>query len=232
MVYKIIGLLFVLTFSIGIYISKNIGHKWIHKQKIASFSAGVIISYLFLKLLPELFYLNIHKTSTIYLLLLLGFSLIHLIEKYIYQHTEDKVRLKFEHQKAHETFFFIYYAVLAVLIVFFSSINIISAALFTTTIIFYSVIKSISTPKKDNMNGFLYIAPLLGFIFSILFPFTTKLFIAILSIITGSIFYLVTRELIPSGRKGKPVYFVLGILFYIITDSLFGIIAASTANTL
>ncbi len=218
MYLKTMPTLLVLIFSLAIFISTKFTFQLARKEKFISYSAGIMTSYLFLKLLPEIFYFKTQNTNFIYLLILLGFAIIHLTEKYIYQHNNNKAKRYSIHEKIHFAFFFLYYFLLGILINFLSKINLSSAILFTTTITLYSIIKNISGPTKQQAHSFLYLAPLLGYISSLLTNFSLLFFITILSFITGSMFYLVIRELIPTGKKGKPLFFLLGILSYLLLD--------------
>jgi hypothetical protein len=58
------------------------------KYRIISFAAGISISYLFLDLLPHTYEAAIHLREWVFVFLLLGFALFHLVEKYIYQHAD------------------------------------------------------------------------------------------------------------------------------------------------
>ncbi|MBW2286149.1 MAG: hypothetical protein JRF65_16320, partial [Deltaproteobacteria bacterium] len=55
--------------------------------RLISFAAGVSIGDLFLDLLPQTYYAAEQLKVFVFLFLLLGFSIVHLVEKYFYQHT-------------------------------------------------------------------------------------------------------------------------------------------------
>ena len=63
-----------------------------YRNKIISFSAGISITYIFLHLLPEFIAAQINRF--IFLSILLGFVIFHLVEKYIYQHSSEDKLLK------------------------------------------------------------------------------------------------------------------------------------------
>ena len=61
------------------------------KKRLVSFVAGVSITYIFLLLLPEI-YKGINLLSEfLFLFILSGFALFHLIEKHVYQHESGSV---------------------------------------------------------------------------------------------------------------------------------------------
>jgi len=71
-----------------------------NKMKFISFAAGVSVSYLFLILLPDIYRGAMNYNKQLFLSILLGFAVFHLIEKYIRQNftgpalsTSDKILL-------------------------------------------------------------------------------------------------------------------------------------------
>ncbi|MHA1235835.1 MAG: hypothetical protein ACTSQL_12230, partial [Promethearchaeota archaeon] len=62
-----------------------------HRDAVLSFSAGLLISLLFLILVPDVIINGI--TEILFLFMLVGFLLMHLVEKYIYRHIMDKQEL-------------------------------------------------------------------------------------------------------------------------------------------
>ena len=56
-----------------------------------SFAAGISVAYLFLYLLPELTAGIKHLDNLLFFFLLAGFTLFHLVEKYIYQHSQKTI---------------------------------------------------------------------------------------------------------------------------------------------
>jgi len=62
-----------------------------YRDDILSLSSGLLISLLFLILIPDL--LQIDSSSILFLFILLGFILMHITEKYIYRHVEKKQKV-------------------------------------------------------------------------------------------------------------------------------------------
>jgi hypothetical protein len=57
---------------------------------VLSFSAGISLTYIFIDLFPYFTSKAIFVDDSLFILLLLGFALINLIEKHIYQYSIDK----------------------------------------------------------------------------------------------------------------------------------------------
>ena len=75
---------------------------------IISFASGISIGYLFLDLLPHTYDAAEHLKGGVFFFLLIGFALVHLVEKYFYQHA-GAAQLKHEFKTFHSITFFVYY---------------------------------------------------------------------------------------------------------------------------
>ena len=80
---------------------------------IGPFAAGIAIAYLFLELLPETFQAATYLKHWVFIFLLFGFGILHLIEKLIYQHAE-KEKLVMELKEVHSISFFFYYFIIGI----------------------------------------------------------------------------------------------------------------------
>ena len=86
-------IIFGIILTVVHYFSESIGaHFKKYRVKLVSFSAGVSIAYFFLMLMPEIYGGIESLDKFIFVYILIGFILFHLIEKYLYQH-EEKERL-------------------------------------------------------------------------------------------------------------------------------------------
>jgi hypothetical protein len=84
----IIAVVMGLTDFFGHKISGLIGG---HRDAVLSFSAGLLISLLFLILVPDV--ISNGAPEFLFLFMLVGFLLMHLAEKYIYKHVMHKQEL-------------------------------------------------------------------------------------------------------------------------------------------
>ena len=64
---------------------------------------------------------------------------------------------------------------------------------------------------SSSLAGFI-----IGFIFELFFPIALEIINILLSFIAGIILYTIVREVIPEEEKGKPFYFIIGLVASII----------------
>ncbi len=217
-------LFFSFLSSILNYFSERISELIDEKRmELISFSSGISIVYIFLFLLPEITrYAEIINVKYEYFIILLGFILLHLVEKLIYKHSrsiELRKELKFEHSIA----FFIYHFLVGIIFVKLFQTTISRGVLFGITILFHSAISGLSMQEihyhireSEIMKIILSSSTILGTITGLLLSIPNKEYYALLSFITGVIFYVIIRDALPEDRKGKPLFFMIGVLFYTI----------------
>ncbi len=85
------------------------------RYRVISFAAGISIAYLFLDLLPHTYQTTTHLKNFVFAFLLLGFVLIHLVEKFIYKHAKERDIAK-ELKEIHSLVFFGYYFLIGIVL--------------------------------------------------------------------------------------------------------------------
>ncbi|MCP6719324.1 MAG: hypothetical protein KJI71_03775 [Patescibacteria group bacterium] len=221
------------TLTIAILLSSFLGavHFWnekillIFKQKetkakSVSFIAGASVAYIFLYLLPDLYRGVAHLNQWIFIFILLGFSLVHLLEKYFYQHTIGQERfLRFK--EIHFSIFFLYYFVVGVVLTEFLRLNLLKGLLFFVPILFYAAVSRLSFKEihihlreQKFFKIILSLATLLGVILASAILQQSLLYHALLAFILGAFLYIVIMDFIPKEAQGRPDYFLLGLSIY------------------
>ncbi len=156
----------------------------------------------------------------------MGFVLIHLFEKYVFQHTVSEIELS-KHVVLFEEMGLAAYGILigVIITVFFEAYGNLGYLMILPLFIRSFAISISSDHLIEGVeNKFIYyfqfFTPFIGTLSGLLLiPNKASLF-SILSIVTGFILYIVVRDIIPIGKSGKPVYFILGVLItFIITLS-------------
>lgn len=200
------------------------------KAKTKSFVAGASVSYLFLYLLPDLYRTVNNTNEWIFIFILFGFSLIHLLEKYFYQHTSGEERL-FKFKEIHFFIFFLYYFIIGIVLTKFLKISLWSGFLFFLPIVFYAGVSRISFAEINShlreqkiFRILLSLASFLGVVLASMFLEQTFLYYILQAFIIGSFFYIVIMDFIPKEANGKPEYFLLGISLYTLLIGLTWII--------
>jgi len=219
MTFHLLSLILAGILSIADYITEYIFPEKIKKnQKLISFSAGVAIAYIILKLFPEISSSAVIEGKTIFLYALLGFVSLNLVEQYIYKGVENKKNSFTYHKSMHVAYFFIYNFFIGMILVNFASKGLMQAFLFFVPFLLYIIIKTL--PQEFNFkhgtSKFLYSsASLFGAYIGIAYlEFTMSIFGELISFITGTLLYSVIRESLPSEKTERPLYFMLGVVFY------------------
>lgn len=190
------------------------------RWRIISFAAGISIAYLFLHLLPETYEAANHIKGWVFVFLLAGFTVFHLIEKYVYQHVERE-RLVRDLKEIHSVSFFIYHFVVGVALTGKFEESMLEGLLFLVPVAFHAGLStaSLSGIHDDMMElkfvrVLLSISTLLGVVFAALIRIPPALELSLVSFVAGVLLYIIVREFLPQKEKGEPAYFVLGLLLF------------------
>jgi len=188
-----------------------------NKMKFISFSAGVSISYVFLILLPEIYTGAMSINRLLFISVLFGFGVFHLIEKYIRQNFTGP-KLRQEHKIIHSTTSFIYFFVVGYILVSLTDSNILNGVLLFIPVLLHIVIDSLPrrTTKKKHMRIFSTSSPVLGALTATFTNFGEAVNLTLLGIVGGALLYTVIRESLPREREGKPLFFLTGLLLFTI----------------
>jgi zinc transporter ZupT len=190
-----------------------------HTQLI-SFSAGLFITLIFLDLLPEFFKGITHAGEDVFFAMLLGFILFHLGEKYVYQHITNKRELLSDLKAIHALGFFVdHFTVGVVLYLALSVPDYLLGLVIFVPLLLHTVSSSLSLchidevySRKSPLGLLLPLSPVFGVAFAFLLSPTKGLYYLLFSFVIGSLFYVVIRDMLPSGKKGNLPAFVLGFL--------------------
>lgn len=221
LVIIIIAVIMVLTDFVGHRIS---GLAAGHRDSVLSFSAGLLISLLFLILVPNLISMGV--SEILFFLMLVGFLLMHLAEKYIYRHIMNKQELLEDLKVVHIIGFgldnFLVGFIIASLVEldFFIVITL-SVPLFLQMLTSSISLDSIDIRINDKYSKIiLSVLPILGAILGIVLEFEYLLTNYVLAFVLGILFYMIIRDVLPQGRRGSSVLFFSGnlvtILFFLI----------------
>jgi zinc transporter ZupT len=190
------------------------------RWRIISFAAGISIAYLFLHLLPETYKAADHIEGWVFVFLLAGFTIFHLIEKYVYRHAERE-RLVWDLKEIHSVSFFVYHFVVGVALTGKFEEGMVEGLLFLVPVAFHA---GLSTASLSGIHGemrertlvrvLLSISTLLGVVFAALIRIPHALELSLVSFVAGVLLYIIVREFLPQEEKGEPAYFVFGLLVF------------------
>lgn len=201
--------------------------------ELLSFGAGLMVGTFFLEILPQIRVGETHLQNFIYVAFLLRFVLVHILEKLVYQHAAGESEFAQDVTRFEAAGLVAYGLLVGVIIAFFFEAYgglayFILAPFFVRAFALSVYSKHINEKIGSRINRILQtIGPIVGtFVGLLLIGNKTHLFL-VFSIAMGLILYIVVRDMIPTGKEGKSMYFVLGVLIAIATFLIFETTAAS-----
>jgi len=213
-----IGYVLALALSIIDFFTEGLFSKpSLNKMKFISFAAGVSVSYIFLIMLPEIYVGAITINKLLFLAILFGFGIFHVIEKYIRQNFTGP-ELRKEHRFVHSATSFIYFFVVGFILVKVTEANIVDSTLLFIPIALHIIIDSLPrrSTKKYHLRLLHASSAFLGAIAAGFIGIGAAGNAALLGFVGGGLLYMVVRESLPQDREGKPLYFITGLLLFTI----------------
>ena len=192
------------------------------KAKSVSFIAGVSVAYVFLFLLPEMYARFSTANQWIFIFLLLGFSTIHLSEKFLYRHLKGRKRM-WREKEIHYIVIFFYSILIGAVSLFLFQKSFLDGALFYLPILFFAAVGRVSFGEVAShlrqvrlLRILLAIAAFIGIIVAPYLMFYPLFFQSIFAFVIGGFLYIALMDFIPAKDKGRPVFFVVGASVYTI----------------
>ncbi len=217
MLELIFGIIIGLTQYFNIRILKILQKSRIN---LISFAAGLSSAYLFLLLLPEVYQGSLILKQYTYLILFIGFVSIHISEKYIYKHV-DRKKIKEEVKAVHHITFFFYHFVIGIVLVTLLKQSLREGTLFFIPVWFHTAISSVALTEihkklkeKSLTKILLSLSAIMGITIALLAMIPAIVHYSLLSLITGSLMYIIVKDLTPRGKEGNVNMFILGVISY------------------
>lgn len=186
---------------------------------LASFSAGLTVSYFLLGMLPEI--INA-PTNLEYNLLfaLVGFSLFYIVEEIIYERESNLSDVKKEFKELHSFFIFSYHFVLGFLIYFLIGEGLYQVLLFYLPVFVHTAVNSLAIKEmNEEMLDKAWIklsasfASVLGVSVSYLIGVSDFVSYSLFGFIGGMFLYLVVHDALDPQRE-RPIGFITGALVF------------------
>jgi hypothetical protein len=186
-------------------------------HNVMSFSAGVSITYLLLELFPLFTEKAQQINRLLFVSVLLGFIVHHMIEKNIYQHNKDHDLEKLLSLEEN-IFSFIYHVIVGILLVTFTLENILQGLLYFIPVMSFVFVSTLPTrPHKNKYKSFFlgsstFIGVLLAtFLWTSWSPIVIT---TLIGLVLGVMLFTVIRHHLPFGRAGRISYFAFGFIIY------------------
>ncbi|MFC1686058.1 hypothetical protein ACFLZZ_03495 [Nanoarchaeota archaeon] len=187
-------------------------------HKVVSLFAGIAVTYILLDLFPLFSEKVLATNKLLFLSLLFGFVIFHLIEKITYQKA-PKGRLRKEIALEESLALFVYHFLIGIAFVSFATEGLFEGLLFFVPILLYTSISAfVARPIRNRVLKVIFASgALLGVLFAgFLYPnsINPMIELAFLGFVIGALFYIIMRHSIPAKGEGKPLYFLLGAIIY------------------
>jgi hypothetical protein len=180
------------------------------------------VTYIFVQLLPEFHRITLEASEKIFIAPLIGFSAIHLAEKYVAKSGLSSDEMRHDYAEIHSTFLFIYHGAIGYLIASLLAESTVSGLLFFLPIAMHSAVSSLSTSELHSefaentwIKSLLAVSPLIGVQLHIYGFLSEGLFNPIFGTAIGMFFYVVIRDSMPEGEKGMPLGYIMGAGAYL-----------------
>jgi hypothetical protein len=193
-----------------------------YREEIVSFSSGVSISYIFVQLMPEFHRIALESTELIIVFPLLGFSSIHLLEKYIAKSGLEHEEMRKDYGEIHSAFLFLYHGAIGYLIASLLAESAVTGLLFFLPIILHVAVSSFSVTelhesfvRRRTVKYGITLAPLLGVLIHSMNVIADQHFNPVFGTVIGMFFYIVVRDSIPRDDRGRPKEYIAGMIVYL-----------------
>lgn len=194
------------------------------REHIISFVAGVSLVYVFINLYPEFYKAASLANPLILTAVLLGFVLVHLVDKEIYQKIHH-AKVSNDIKIAHGYGLIVYYFVIGIVLVELLNISVRAGVLFFIPVFIYAGLSTVAAHGIHGMHGphqktishlhFLQGAGVVGgTLFALFISLPEALLIYLIGLVAGILTFVIVRDMLPKGKKGRPIYFLLGALAY------------------
>ncbi|MFB6214132.1 MAG: hypothetical protein ABEJ07_06245 [Candidatus Nanohaloarchaea archaeon] len=193
-----------------------------YREQIVSFSAGASITYIFVQLLPEFHRVATESSELIFVFPLLGFSSIHLLEKYLAKSDIEGEKMRRDYGEIHSGFLFLYHGAIGYLIASLLAESAVSGLLFFLPIILHVAVSSFSVTelhedfvRRETVKVLISVAPVLGALIHRIGAVASHHFNPIFGTVIGMFFFIVVRDSIPREERGKPTEYLIGMVIYL-----------------
>jgi len=189
---------------------------------LASFSAGFTVSYFFLVMLPEMSSAA-ETVSFEFLFALSGFSLLYVVEEFVYERESNLSQVRKGFKEIHTLFISSYHFVIGFVLYFLLIENISQALLFYVPVLMHSAVNSVAIKEMhEEMLDILSVklvasfSAVLGVLLSYFMTPSSQTAYSIFGLVGGMFLYIVVHDALDPQRE-RPLGFIAGaVLFFVL----------------
>ncbi|MCW4032592.1 MAG: hypothetical protein NWF08_04290 [Candidatus Bathyarchaeota archaeon] len=178
--------------------------------ELVSFGAGLLVGTFFLEIVPHIKVGEQYLGSFIYIYLLMGFVLIHVLEKFFYQRANSEIKVTRAVIRFEAGGLMAYGLFVGIIVaVFFEAYDnlayFILAPFFVRAFIISISLKHLIEKAGSRLYTILYyVTPIIGTLLGLLLIINKIQLFFVLSITTGFIFYILVHDVIPLEKVNFP----------------------------
>lgn len=219
-------MIYALLFSVIIFLAHYISNRFYlitskYRHNLISFISGMSLTYVLIVLLPDFYRLDLLENKLLLFFVLIGFAAFHLVDKFIYQKVEHK-KVRKDIKIAHGIGIIFYYFVVGIVIFSLSNISLKQGFLFFIPVTLYAIVsniysigvRGIRSKEFFSVNLLQGLAPIAGVLFAAALNFPEAVTTAFVGVVAGLFTFIIVRDVIPRDEKGKPLFFLLGIILF------------------
>lgn len=184
---------------------------------VISFSAGISVTYVFVDLFPRFSTEVVETNQFLFVTVLVGFIFVHLIEKYVYQHSIDNL-VDDRIEVINQLLSIVYHIVLGIVIFDFSEESVLQALLLFVPIVIFTGVSTLPVRQHSSslIRFLVSLSTLAGVIMAwALFDHIQGVILSgLIGFVIGGLLFSVIRHSIPWGKEGKPFFFIIGVAVY------------------
>ena len=186
---------------------------------LASFSAGLTVSYFFLAMLPEMSEASVNLEYE-FLFALGGFSTFYVLEEVIYERGSNLSKVRKEFKELHSVFIFLYHFAIGFLIYFLMAHGRGQALLFYVPVLVHTAVNSLAIKEMhEEMLDKAWVklsasfSAVLGVLTSYMVDPSQAVSYSVFGFIGGMFLYIVVHDAL-DPRKERPVGFMIGAAIF------------------
>ena len=204
-------------------------HVEVFHAELLNLGAGLMISTFFVEILPHLSLGEMYLGHFVFIYFLIGFVSIHIIENFFYQRASNLELLVKEKMEFEAAGLAAYGLIIGlVIVVLFETYGEVAYFVlipffvrsFTIAATLGHVVDKIGSKFNRAVQ---IITPIVGTLLGLLLIQNKIVMYLVFSLTMGLILYIVVRDMIPLGKEGKPIFFIIGVIFTIGISLLIGI---------
>lgn len=196
-------------------------------EELLNFSSGFFLSFILLHFFPILFQGFQFFHNWVFFGFLSGVCFFHVLEKFLYQHVDNKKQLMKKLSELHVFGFLVDNFIVGIVVALFLNSPHEIPILILLPLLLHTLSSALSLShisESYDQNPIiqlaLYLSPFLGLLFGMVVDALTFEYYLVFGFVSGILFYVCLRDMLPNGKVGNPWIFVGGVFLTFVIYSI------------